>query len=49
MILEKEDLVRRARDLVFHINCFKCSICQKTLDTGEQVSTRIINHFNQLL
>jgi hypothetical protein len=37
LVLEKEDLVRRARDLVFHVRCFQCAICQKTLDTGEQL------------
>lgn len=36
--LEKEDLVRRARDKVFHIRCFQCSVCQRLLDTGDQVS-----------
>uniref|UniRef100_A0A8R1E8Q1 LIM zinc-binding domain-containing protein n=1 Tax=Caenorhabditis japonica TaxID=281687 RepID=A0A8R1E8Q1_CAEJA len=35
--LEKEDLVRRARDKVFHIRCFQCSVCQRLLDTGDQV------------
>ncbi|KIH42497.1 LIM domain protein [Ancylostoma duodenale] len=35
--LEKEDLVRKARDKVFHIQCFQCSVCQRRLDTGEQV------------
>ncbi|KAK6053633.1 LIM domain protein, partial [Cooperia oncophora] len=37
--LEKEDLVRKARDKVFHIQCFQCSVCQRRLDTGEQVGT----------
>ncbi|CAP31196.2 Protein CBR-LIN-11 [Caenorhabditis briggsae] len=35
--LEKEDLVRRARDKVFHIRCFQCSVCQRLLDTGDQL------------
>ncbi|PIO59892.1 LIM domain protein, partial [Teladorsagia circumcincta] len=35
--LEKEDLVRKARDKVFHIQCFQCSVCQRRLDTGEQL------------
>ncbi|CAB3408141.1 unnamed protein product [Caenorhabditis bovis] len=35
--LEKEDLVRRARDKVFHVRCFQCSVCQKMLDTGDQL------------
>uniref|UniRef100_A0A7E4V4I4 LIM/homeobox protein Lhx1 n=1 Tax=Panagrellus redivivus TaxID=6233 RepID=A0A7E4V4I4_PANRE len=36
-VLERQDLVRRARDLVFHVRCFQCAICSKTLDTGEQL------------
>ncbi|PAV56571.1 hypothetical protein WR25_16551 isoform A [Diploscapter pachys] len=35
--LAKEDLVRRARDKVFHVHCFQCSVCQRRLDTGEQL------------
>lgn len=38
IVLQKQDLVRRARNLVFHVDCFRCNICQKKLDTGEQVS-----------
>lgn len=26
----------RAKDLVFHINCFTCASCNKTLTTGDQ-------------
>lgn len=36
-LVGKEDLVRRARDKVFHIDCFRCGICHKLLDTGEQL------------
>lgn len=31
------DLVRRARDKVFHINCFVCYMCRKAIGTGEQL------------
>nr|ACI49225.1 hypothetical protein Csp3_JD05.010 [Caenorhabditis angaria] len=35
--LDKEELVRRARDKVFHIQCFQCSVCQRLLATGDQL------------
>lgn len=31
------DLVRRARDKVYHLNCFACYICRKPIGTGEQL------------
>lgn len=31
------DLVRRARDKVYHLNCFTCYICRKPIGTGEQL------------
>ena len=34
--LEASDWVRYARDFVFHLNCFTCSICGVTLSTGEE-------------
>ncbi|CAB02310.1 Protein lin-11 [Caenorhabditis elegans] len=43
--LEKEDLVRRARDKVFHIRCFQCSVCQRLLDTGDQLYIMEGNRF----
>ncbi|CAG2241146.1 LHX2_9 [Mytilus edulis] len=30
------ELVMKARDLVYHINCFTCSSCHKALSTGDQ-------------
>ena len=35
--LSPSDLVRRARDKVFHLNCFTCCVCRKTISTGEQL------------
>ncbi len=30
-----QDLVRKARDRVYHTQCFTCSMCSKKLETGE--------------
>ncbi|GMR53676.1 hypothetical protein PMAYCL1PPCAC_23871, partial [Pristionchus mayeri] len=35
--LEKEDLVRRAKDKLFHVDCFVCSMCSRKLDTGDEL------------
>nr|CAD2144956.1 unnamed protein product [Meloidogyne enterolobii] len=32
---QRNDMVMRARQLIFHINCFTCIVCQKPLNTGE--------------
>ncbi|KAE8743589.1 hypothetical protein FOCC_FOCC010836 [Frankliniella occidentalis] len=30
------EVVRRAQDLVFHLHCFVCVLCNKRLDTGDE-------------
>lgn len=31
------EMVRRAKDRVYHLNCFICYVCRKTIATGEQL------------
>ena len=31
------DLVRKARDHYFHVNCFTCYVCRRELHTGDQL------------
>jgi len=35
--ISPSDLVRKARDKVFHLKCFMCHICRKQLSTGEEL------------
>lgn len=34
------DLVMRAKDLIYHLGCFKCNICQRKFDRGDLCCTR---------
>ncbi|TKR93844.1 hypothetical protein L596_008223 [Steinernema carpocapsae] len=36
-VIEKNDMIRKARDKVYHVHCFQCSMCHKLLDTGEEL------------
>ncbi|KAM9820795.1 LIM/homeobox protein Lhx5 [Neosynchiropus ocellatus] len=35
--ISPNDLVRKARNKVFHLNCFTCMVCNKQLSTGEEL------------
>ncbi|KAJ3605019.1 hypothetical protein NHX12_027070 [Muraenolepis orangiensis] len=35
--ISPNDLVRKARAKVFHLNCFTCMVCNKQLSTGEEL------------
>ena len=37
MVINPNDLVRKAKDRIFHLNCFKCYVCQQRLDTGDKL------------
>lgn len=39
------DLVRRARNKVFHLKCFTCMVCRKQLSTGEELYVLDENRF----
>ncbi|VDP37173.1 unnamed protein product [Soboliphyme baturini] len=36
-VISANDLVRRAQGKIFHVDCFCCMVCQKRLDTGEEL------------
>ncbi|XP_075218048.1 LIM homeobox 1 isoform X2 [Lycorma delicatula] len=39
------ELVRKARDKVFHVNCFTCIVCRKKPSTGEELYVLEDNQF----
>lgn len=43
--ISPEDLVRRARNAVFHVRCFTCSSCKKEPTTGDELFLLDDNHF----
>ncbi|CAH1801748.1 unnamed protein product [Owenia fusiformis] len=43
--ISPNDLVRRARDKVFHLRCFTCIVCRKQLSTGEELYVLEENKF----
>ncbi|PNF24343.1 hypothetical protein B7P43_G11914 [Cryptotermes secundus] len=43
--ISPSDLVRKARDKVFHLNCFTCMVCRKQLSTGEELYVLDDNKF----
>ncbi|CAG9854581.1 unnamed protein product [Phyllotreta striolata] len=43
--ISPSDLVRKARDKVFHLNCFTCLVCRKQLSTGEELYVLDDNKF----
>ncbi|KAK8727880.1 hypothetical protein OTU49_009501, partial [Cherax quadricarinatus] len=43
--ISPQDLVRKARDRVFHLKCFTCCVCRKQLSTGEELYVLEENKF----
>ncbi|KAH0549263.1 hypothetical protein KQX54_007453 [Cotesia glomerata] len=43
--ISPQDLVRKARDKVFHLNCFTCLVCRRQLSTGEELYVLDDNKF----
>ena len=43
--ISPNDLVRRARNKVFHLKCFTCVMCRKQLSTGEELYVIDENRF----
>jgi len=33
---QRNDLVMRARELIFHVDCFRCAVCEGRLAAGDQ-------------
>lgn len=40
MGFSSSDLVMRARDSVFHVECFRCAVCSRQLLPGDEFSLR---------
>lgn len=38
--ISASEMVMRARDLVYHLNCFTCTTCNKMLTTGDHFGMR---------
>ncbi|KAF2351750.1 Homeobox domain [Trinorchestia longiramus] len=43
--ISPQDMVRKARDQVFHLKCFTCCVCRKQLATGEELYVLEENKF----
>lgn len=43
--ISPSELVRKAREIVFHLNCFTCLVCRKQLSTGEELYVLADNKF----
>ncbi|TNN13120.1 Insulin enhancer protein, partial [Schistosoma japonicum] len=39
-LIDKMDLVFRIRSRTFHLDCFRCNICEKLLQPGEEIAYR---------
>jgi len=36
VVFQRSDLVMRARHLIFHVDCFRCAVCERRLAAGDQ-------------
>ncbi|KAF2353455.1 Zinc finger LIM-type [Trinorchestia longiramus] len=43
--ISPSELIRKARDRVYHIKCFTCFVCRKQLSTGEELYVLTANKF----
>jgi hypothetical protein len=32
----RNDLVMRARDRIYHVDCFRCAVCERQLSSGDE-------------